>query len=601
MNMNGNSSRIGRRASLRGQALAARIGLLMTLVPCVLSIGWPSVGSAATYVVDPGNPAADDRSPGTEDKPFRTLQKGADAAQAGDTVCVMEGNYPERVTLKNSGAEGKPIVFRSCPRRGAEVYGFTTGKADWVRIEGFRIHGPKPERMVVGIFVTSNHVEILDNCFYGLYGAIFLDYSGSPGKDKEPVSPSDTHIAYNEIYQCQECVWLFGCRCVFENNYIHRVTHQGISGDADYMRPFGVDQTIRYNTLGGTKRDEIGPAHLDCFQYFDTNGHHGRRFEVCYNVLYDFGEAFMGEMKHSTDLAGDWTFHHNVAHSSYAWGICDIGIPRVKSLCNTWYDMTWHGVGITGYYQNNQNNRAEGGVIRDNIFQKIDLAIKTDANASPQQDHNVFFQCRPGATGEKDLVNVDPKMADPNGGNFRLAKGSPAIGAASDGGAIGALEYPNVYYVDPRHPAATDEGFGYAGQPYKTLAKGMDVAQAGETIVVRGGAYREALRAKNDGVTVRAMKGEKVMVSGADLIEGWKRTGKGWEAPLPSRPKTVLRDGRPWTEFAYDAAAKTITVKTGGDPRLHVYETVVRAKPVGTDGRKDVKVEGIEVVDVLTE
>ena len=40
-------------------------------------------------------------------------------------------------------------------------------------------------------------------------------------------------------------------------------------------------------------------------------------------------------------------------------------------------------------------------------------------------------------------------------------------------------------------------------------------------------------------------------------------------------PKQVLRDGHPWDEFSYDQAARRIVVK-GRDPRLHVFETVVR-------------------------
>ena len=185
--------------------------------------------------------------------------------------------------------------------------------------------------------------------------------------------------------------------------------------------------------------------------------------------------------------------------------------------------------------------------------------------------------------------------------DFRLKKGSPAIGAGKGGVTIGALEYPNVYYVDPRHPAAADEpAWGYPGVPLASLAKACAIAQPGETIVLRGGVYREVLAPKNDGVTVRAMKGEKVTISGADLIEGWKREADGsWSAPLAAEPKKVLRDGQPWSEFSYDKAAKRIVVKTGGDPRLHVFETVVREQGIDLAGKKDVKVEEITVVDTL--
>lgn len=166
---------------------------------------------------------------------------------------------------------------------------------------------------------------------------------------------------------------------------------------------------------------------------------------------------------------------------------------------------------------------------------------------------------------------------------------------------IGAQGYPNVYYVDPRHPAATDEpAWGYPAVPLASLAKACAIAQPGETIVLRGGIYREVLAPKNDGVTVRAMKGEKVTISGADLIEGWKREVDGiWSAILVAEPKKLLRDGQPWSKFSYDKAARRIMVKSGGDPRMHVFETVMRVQGIDLIGKKDAKIEEITVVDTL--
>lgn len=68
---------------------------------------------------------------------------------------------------------------------------------------------------------------------------------------------------------------------------------------------------------------------------------------------------------------------------------------------------------------------------------------------------------------------------------------------------------------------------------------------------------------------------------------------------LAAEPRRLLRDGRPWREATYDKAAKRIIVKTGGDPRLHVFETVVRDRGIDLADKKDVKVEGITVVDTL--
>ena len=40
-------------------------------------------------------------------------------------------------------------------------------------------------------------------------------------------------------------------------------------------------------------------------------------------------------------------------------------------------------------------------------------------------------------------------------------------------------------------------------------------------------------------------------------------------------------------------------VKSGGDPRLHVFETVVREQGIDLVGKKDTKIEEITVVDTL--
>jgi hypothetical protein len=96
------------------------------------------------------------------------------------------------------------------------------------------------------------------------------------------------------------------------------------------------------------------------------------------------------------------------------------------------------------------------------------------------------------------------------------------------------------------------------------------------------------------------MKGEKVTISGADLIEGWKREVDGsWSATLAAEPKKVLRDGQRWSQFSYDKAAMRIIVKAGGDPRLHVFETVLRDQGIDLAGEKDTKIEEITVVDTL--
>src|SRR5437870_6511849 len=61
------------------------------------------------YVATTGN----DTNPGTDTKPFRTIQKAATLARAGDTIYVRGGVYKESVLLRYSGAPGQPITVKN--------------------------------------------------------------------------------------------------------------------------------------------------------------------------------------------------------------------------------------------------------------------------------------------------------------------------------------------------------------------------------------------------------------------------------------------------------------------------------------------------------
>jgi len=73
----------------------------------------PAAGRIAYYVSTTGS----DTNPGTSTAPFRTINKAAQVALAGDVVTIKSGTYSETVTVKNGGTLSAPIVFQ------AEVHG----------------------------------------------------------------------------------------------------------------------------------------------------------------------------------------------------------------------------------------------------------------------------------------------------------------------------------------------------------------------------------------------------------------------------------------------------------------------------------------------
>ena len=558
---------------------------------------------AATYVVDQAAPGAADTNPGTEEKPFKTVQHAADAAQPGDTVYVMAGKYDERVEVKAGGTEGKPVAFVARPRRTATVGGFDL-EASYTRIEGFEITADQP---ATAVQLRASHCEIVDNYIHDMMAAV----NGTVGKPSADGNTRDysavTHnrIAYNKVYHCEYGFILGGEDWLVENNEVSRLfmyAPGNKNDDCDYSRFFGKGCIQRCNYYHGSTRQEIKTAHVDCLQTFTNNGEIAMDLLFEHNTCFDFHQMCMVESAPHIGSVRGWTFRHNIVSANAptmrgGWGPDIIQTLDVTIENCTISTVNWAAIGLRG-------KESTGGRICNNILCEAERAVDDGdqdfSAAHPVMEYNLTFKTAPLAGGTN-INGKDPLFVDPQKRDFRLRQGSPAIGTGRGGMTIGALEYPNVYYVDPRHPGASDEpAWGYPGVPLASLTKACAIAQPGETIVLRGGVYREVLAPKNDGVTVRVMQGEKVTISGADLIEGWKREAEGsWSAPLAAEPKKVLRDSRPWSEFRYDKAAERVTMKTGGDPRLHVFETVLREQGIDLVGKKDTKIEEITVVDTL--
>ena len=551
---------------------------------------------ASVYVVDQAAAGAADTNSGTEESPFKTVQRAADAVQPGDTVYVMEGRYEERVKVKTSGAEGRPITFQAMPRRSALVNGFELS-ASYIRVVGFEITAAKPDTAVQ---LGGSRCEVLDNYIYDMMEGV-----GSAG---EYSAVAHNRVAYNKVYHSDFGFILSGNDWMVENNEVERLCMYlpGVRpyDDCDYTRFFGQGCVQRYNYYHGSTRREIKVAHVDCIQTFTDNGEMAKDLVFEYNTCFDFHQGCMVESAPHIGSVRNWTFRGNIYCTngsprflSGGWGLCIFQAPDVTVENCTFCTVRWSCIGLQG-------KECTNGQIRNNILCDAERALvdsgeRDMASSQPLTEYNLTYETSTLA-GETNINGKDPLFVDSQKRDFRLKKDSPAIGAGKGGVTIGAMEWPNVYYVDPRHPAASDDpAWGYPGVPLATASKACAIAQAGETILLRGGVYRETLRPASDGVTIRAMKDEKVILSGADIVEGWKREGGGWRAPLAAAPAKLLRDGQPWSDFAYDDAARRIVVKTGGDPRLHLFETVVRSSGINLEGRKDVKVEGVTVADTL--
>jgi len=86
---------------------------------------------------------------------------------------------------------------------------------------------------------------------------------------------------------------------------------------------------------------------------------------------------------------------------------------------------------------------------------------------------------------------------------------------------------------------ASDQNPGTEAQPLKTIQAGADLAQPGDTILVRGGIYREEVHPPRGGtsskktIVYRAARGEEVSIRGSEQITSWVNQGNNiWMVEL---------------------------------------------------------------------
>lgn len=93
--------------------------------------------------------------------------------------------------------------------------------------------------------------------------------------------------------------------------------------------------------------------------------------------------------------------------------------------------------------------------------------------------------------------------------------------------------------VNNRSPQAGNGNPGTEQRPLLTIQAAAELAQPGDTILVKAGIYREAVRPPRGGteglpITYKAAPGEEVSIRGSEPVTNWVAQGAGvWKAELP--------------------------------------------------------------------
>jgi len=184
---------------------------------------------------------------------------------------------------------------------------------------------------------------------------------------------------------------------------------------------------------------------------------------------------------------------------------------------------------------------------------------------------------------------------------------------------LASLATARTYHVEQQHPKASDGGPGSAEQPWKTISKAAETLGPGDTVVIHAGTYREHVQPARSGkwlrpITYQAAEGEKVILTGADVVTGWKpHQGKIWKKEpwahrfpvhpaaqkLVGRCEQVIVDDalleqvltvgemKPGT-FCADTDAKVLYawLADGSDPNTHEMQASVRMRCFGLGWKK---------------
>jgi|GEM_PF-5405799 len=429
-----------------------------------LQISTVQASSDNYYVSLSGN----DSNSGTENAPFKTIQKAADIAQAGETVFIRGGtHYPtSRIEPANSGNEAEGyITFTAYPGEEPVVDGAQMGDMGWGGV--FYVRGTQSSDTGKGYIKISNlkiinskwfgiaanyanHVIIQDNEIYdtaasGIYSreSSYITIDGNDvqmaGTDGYKGNITDGCAGGAEV---QEMVSVASVsHFEIKNNTVHNGAGFHCGGEGIDVKEASSYGSVHHNqvydlpanfTYDGTDRGEVG-IYVDSYDYADPYLHD---IEVYNNIV-------------STP--------QGVAINAEQGGIVD----GVKIYNNIIYDVYWNGLQIgdccgsnEGWkknihifnnvvYNSGHGTDWAGGIamratkienieIDNNILSQNNTWQLRDKSGQATMRNNIIDGDNGGFSAGVDFLEGDPGFVNASSKNFHLVQSSIAIDAGLD-------------------------------------------------------------------------------------------------------------------------------------------------------------------------
>lgn len=153
-----------------------------------------------------------------------------------------------------------------------------------------------------------------------------------------------------------------------------------------------------------------------------------------------------------------------------------------------------------------------------------------------------------------------------------------------------------TYYV-AQTANASDANDGSEAAPFKTLAKAGEVVQAGDTVIVGGGTYREVLKVAANGekarpITFKAKEGETPVISALEKVQDFATYPSDEvvsDQIVVAQLKTTLGDGRNMVFMNNEALAEGRHPNTSTSPKFYVHEPLKLSPLWPTEGNMHIR------------
>ncbi len=177
----------------------------------------------------------------------------------------------------------------------------------------------------------------------------------------------------------------------------------------------------------------------------------------------------------------------------------------------------------------------------------------------------IFGIADSGGIPYSELTSLEPKVYLPDGREFKTWEVPFA--------------FSKTYFVDQKHPDASDGNPGTEDRPFATISKAAEVLEAGQRVIVGPGIYRERINPLRGGtsrenmISYEAQDGAEVIITGAEPLEvSWSKSitdptvfpfagswNHPWEKPRQVHhnmenlwtcriPESLIRENNPFTK-----------------------------------------------------